>query len=154
MNDSETSSGQILRLTLSVEEVAQLLGLSRSAVYEAIARGDIPALRFGRRITSRTLSRSFSERAGIGHANALSVRGRLGQRARRPTLPGDSSRREPEAKTATTTPPGSRYWGSGRRPVPRRSMNTISTISNTPVASRTMGTPIVSPKYCAADIGR
>ena len=50
MNDSETSSGQILRLTFSVEEVAQLLGLSRSAVYEAIARGDIPALRFGRRI--------------------------------------------------------------------------------------------------------
>ena len=38
------------RLTLTVEEVAQVLGLSRSATYEAIARGEIPSLRFGRRI--------------------------------------------------------------------------------------------------------
>jgi excisionase family DNA binding protein len=37
-------------LTFSVDEVAHLLGLSRSATYDAIARGEIPALRFGRRI--------------------------------------------------------------------------------------------------------
>jgi excisionase family DNA binding protein len=45
------------RLTLTVEEVAQILGLSRSATYEAIARGEIPSLRFGRRIvvTQRVL---------------------------------------------------------------------------------------------------
>ena len=71
MNDSETTSGQILRLTFSVEEVAQLLGLSRSAVYEAIARGDIPALRFGRRIViardalDRLLANSTTERPGV-----------------------------------------------------------------------------------------
>jgi excisionase family DNA binding protein len=47
------------RLTFSVEEVAQMLGLSRSATYEAIARGEIPSLRFGRRIvvTRRALHR-------------------------------------------------------------------------------------------------
>jgi excisionase family DNA binding protein len=38
------------RVTYTVDEVSVLLGLSRSAVYEGIARGEIPAKRFGRRI--------------------------------------------------------------------------------------------------------
>ena len=38
------------RLTYTVDETALLLGLSRNKTYEAIARGDIPALRIGRRI--------------------------------------------------------------------------------------------------------
>jgi excisionase family DNA binding protein len=51
------------RLTLTVEEVAQVLGLSRSATYEAIARGEIPSLRFGRRIvvTRRALHRLLGQ---------------------------------------------------------------------------------------------
>jgi excisionase family DNA binding protein len=38
------------RLTLSVEEAAQLLGLSRTSAYEAVHRGDLPAIRVGRRL--------------------------------------------------------------------------------------------------------
>jgi len=40
----------IERRTLSVDDVAKILGVGRSAVYEAIRRGEIPALHFGRRI--------------------------------------------------------------------------------------------------------
>lgn len=38
------------RLTLSVEEAAALLGISRALAYELIARGELPSLRLGRRI--------------------------------------------------------------------------------------------------------
>jgi excisionase family DNA binding protein len=38
------------RLTYSVDEVAAILGISRSTVYECIARGEIPAKRIGRRV--------------------------------------------------------------------------------------------------------
>jgi excisionase family DNA binding protein len=38
------------RLTVTVEEVAKLLGLGRSAAYEAARRGDIPSRRLGRRV--------------------------------------------------------------------------------------------------------
>ncbi len=38
------------RLTLTVDEVARLLKLSRNSCYEAIKRGDIPSLRIGKRI--------------------------------------------------------------------------------------------------------
>lgn len=38
------------RVTMSVPEAARLLGLSDSAAYEAVARGEIPAVRIGRRI--------------------------------------------------------------------------------------------------------
>ncbi len=37
------------RLVLTVEETAELLGLSRGAAYEGVRSGDIPALRVGRR---------------------------------------------------------------------------------------------------------
>ena len=38
------------RLTLSIEEVATLLGLGRSDAYEAARRGEIPTRRLGRRV--------------------------------------------------------------------------------------------------------
>lgn len=38
------------RVTLSVEEVAQLLGMGRTAAYEAARRGQIPSRRLGRRV--------------------------------------------------------------------------------------------------------
>ncbi len=38
------------RVTLSVEEVAALLGLGRTAAYEAARRGEIPSRRLGRRV--------------------------------------------------------------------------------------------------------
>ncbi len=38
------------RLTVTVKEAATILGLGRSAAYEAIRRGEIPSRRLGRRI--------------------------------------------------------------------------------------------------------
>jgi excisionase family DNA binding protein len=40
----------VVRLTYSIDEVALLLGISRSAAYECVRRGEIPVKRFGRRI--------------------------------------------------------------------------------------------------------
>jgi excisionase family DNA binding protein len=38
------------RLTLTVEEAAAALGISRASAYEAVRRGDVPSIRIGRRI--------------------------------------------------------------------------------------------------------
>jgi excisionase family DNA binding protein len=38
------------RLTLTVEEAANLLGISRAFAYEAVNRGEVPSIRIGRRI--------------------------------------------------------------------------------------------------------
>lgn len=38
------------RVTLTIEETAYLLGLGRTATYEAARRGQIPTRRLGRRI--------------------------------------------------------------------------------------------------------
>jgi excisionase family DNA binding protein len=38
------------RLTLTVEEAAGLLGISRAFAYEAVRRGEIPSIRIGRRV--------------------------------------------------------------------------------------------------------
>ena len=38
------------RLTLTVEEAAAVLGISRAFAYEAVRRGEIPSIRIGRRV--------------------------------------------------------------------------------------------------------
>jgi excisionase family DNA binding protein len=38
------------RQTLTVEEAAHVLGIGRSAAYQAVARGELPSLRIGRRL--------------------------------------------------------------------------------------------------------
>jgi excisionase family DNA binding protein len=38
------------RLTLTVDEAAYLLNISRGLAYELVARGELPAIRLGRRI--------------------------------------------------------------------------------------------------------
>jgi excisionase family DNA binding protein len=38
------------RLTLTVEEAASILGISRAGAYDAVQRGEIPSIRIGRRI--------------------------------------------------------------------------------------------------------
>ncbi len=38
------------RLTLTVEEAAARLGISRASAYEAVRRGEIPSIRIGRRV--------------------------------------------------------------------------------------------------------
>jgi excisionase family DNA binding protein len=51
---SDAASGAVTsaeeRLTLTVEEAASLLGISRAFAYESVHRGDIPSIRLGRRI--------------------------------------------------------------------------------------------------------
>jgi excisionase family DNA binding protein len=37
-------------LTLTVEQAAELLGISRGLAYEAVRAGDIPSIRIGRRV--------------------------------------------------------------------------------------------------------
>lgn len=50
-------------LTLSVKETAKLLGLSRASAYEAVRLGQIPSLRFGKRIVvpRATLNKMLSQ---------------------------------------------------------------------------------------------
>lgn len=38
------------RLTLTVEEAASLLGISRNLAYELVADGRLPSIRLGRRV--------------------------------------------------------------------------------------------------------
>ncbi|HUR18665.1 MAG TPA: helix-turn-helix domain-containing protein [Acidimicrobiales bacterium] len=38
------------RLTLSVEEAARILGISRAFAYQLVAKKELPAVRLGRRI--------------------------------------------------------------------------------------------------------
>lgn len=47
---TEATRQKTASVTLSVVEAGAMLGLSKSATYRAINRGEIPALRFGRRI--------------------------------------------------------------------------------------------------------
>jgi len=42
--------GEQLPLTLSVTEAAKRLGISRAFAYELVARGELPCMRFGRRV--------------------------------------------------------------------------------------------------------
>lgn len=46
--DAERDGGR--PVTLTVEQAAVLLAISRSSAYRAVNRGDIPAIRIGRRI--------------------------------------------------------------------------------------------------------
>lgn len=46
----EDGGGVAGRLTLSVGEAAAVLGISRAKAYECVRVGELPALRFGRRI--------------------------------------------------------------------------------------------------------
>ena len=38
------------QLTMTVEEAGQLLGISRKSAYRAAANGELPTVRFGRRL--------------------------------------------------------------------------------------------------------
>ncbi len=41
---------ELQRLTLSIEEAANVLGISRALAYELVRRGELPSLRLGRRV--------------------------------------------------------------------------------------------------------
>jgi excisionase family DNA binding protein len=63
------------RRTLTVEECAKVLGIGRSAAYEAVRSGQIPTIRVGRRflIPKSALDRLLDE-AGLVTANERSDR--------------------------------------------------------------------------------
>lgn len=50
MTIAQLTEAERLPLTLTVEEAGALLGLGRSSAYRAVARGDIPTIRLGRRL--------------------------------------------------------------------------------------------------------
>ncbi len=60
------------RRTYTVDEAAEILGIGRNSAYEAIRRGQIPTLRFGRRVVvprealEQLLRNTDSETAGPG----------------------------------------------------------------------------------------
>ncbi len=55
------------RQTLTVEEAATLLGIGRNSAYQAIARGELPALRLGRRllVPRAALDRHLAESGAV-----------------------------------------------------------------------------------------
>jgi excisionase family DNA binding protein len=62
-------------LTVSVAEAGRRLGVGRNAAYEAVKRGEIPVLQFGRllRVPVRALERLLdggSPRAAVAHEPA------------------------------------------------------------------------------------
>jgi excisionase family DNA binding protein len=60
------------RQTLTVEEAAALLGIGRNSAYQAVARGELPALRLGRRllIPRAALERRLAEIWGASRNTA------------------------------------------------------------------------------------
>jgi excisionase family DNA binding protein len=59
------------RLLLRPEEVAAILGLGRSTIYELLRAGELPAVHIGRatRIPARDLHRWIEQRSSVNGAN-------------------------------------------------------------------------------------
>ena len=55
---------------LSVRKAADLIGVGRNTLYEAIARGEIPAMHVGRRIVISKQALMDAATAGIGSREA------------------------------------------------------------------------------------
>jgi excisionase family DNA binding protein len=77
--------------TISVEEAGRLLGIGRSAAYEAARRGDIPVLRFGSGRGSRLYVKTASLLEMLGFDLAMGGAGppRSPNAKWRATSPGD-----------------------------------------------------------------
>lgn len=50
MTDQEVLTVGDRTLVLTVEEAAELLGISRGLAYELVRKGDLPSIRLGRRL--------------------------------------------------------------------------------------------------------
>ncbi len=65
------------RLTLTVEEAARVLGISRTLAYEAARSGDLPTVRIGRRLLvsksaiDQLLSNSYSSPQSVSSSPAV-----------------------------------------------------------------------------------
>ncbi len=56
------SEQHVESVVMSVEEAAEILGVSRNTAYEAVKRGEIPTMRIGRLI--KVLRRPFMRMVG------------------------------------------------------------------------------------------
>ncbi len=61
------------KLTYTVTETAELLGISRSSAYECVRRGEIPSLTLGRRVV---VPRRALEDVARSRARSLGARSR------------------------------------------------------------------------------
>jgi excisionase family DNA binding protein len=99
------------RRTMDIPEFAEQLGISRNAAYEAVKRGEIPAIKIGRRflIPADTVDRLLAEAAErrkqappapaesdrLPETGAAAEQGQAGRRAGRAQSSIASSRRSP-----------------------------------------------------------
>lgn len=69
------------RRAVSVKEAAKMLGLSRNGAYAAVARGDIPSLRIGRRVVIpiAALEKLLEVDAPASEASGSMAGGRAGE---------------------------------------------------------------------------
>lgn len=59
------------RQTMTVEEAAGVLGISRNLAYELVSRGELPSLRLGRRVVvPRASLERLLDAAAVGVANS------------------------------------------------------------------------------------
>lgn len=67
MSQGEKGQEDMNSVIYTVEEVARLLGISRGLAYEGVRRGEIPAVRIGKRLlVPRAALLKMLE--GVGHA--------------------------------------------------------------------------------------
>ncbi|WP_407531006.1 helix-turn-helix domain-containing protein [Methylobacterium oryzisoli] len=50
IKNNETTAATAVRMTLTIDEAAQQLGIGRNGAYEAAKRGEIPTIRIGRKM--------------------------------------------------------------------------------------------------------
>lgn len=67
----ETANKKVERLCLSVPEAAIILGISRGLAYQLARSGELPTLRFGRRllISKATLERMLNQPIDTNRSN-------------------------------------------------------------------------------------
>lgn len=58
-----TTDEILSRLTMSVDEAAQVLGISRNSAYDAVRAGDIEVVRIGKRI--RVITNTLRKKLGM-----------------------------------------------------------------------------------------
>ncbi|HEY7066803.1 MAG TPA: helix-turn-helix domain-containing protein [Chloroflexota bacterium] len=68
--DSSRTAQPVERQTLTVEETARVLGISRTSAYAAAKRGELPTVRIGRRyvVPRAALERLLSQTGGTSAA--------------------------------------------------------------------------------------
>lgn len=66
------------RLCITVPEAAEMLGISRNFAYELVKQGQLPVIRFGRRLLIPRLALEKMLEKGVAEWNGVSIRGEGG----------------------------------------------------------------------------